>query len=560
MIDNFNIYLITQLKKKPRVGRQADQDPSKLTRAYSDLTAAGKAFWDAYNTAGGTAVQQNIFGILGNQAQTLVKNLSTLETLNLKVRESFNVNSTSAAKLGVAIEQLAIKQKQNTQTAKEYVGELENIFAGQTKYINVGGKFANQLVNQNGLIRDQLKVSSAAYENYVRYQATISGKTKNTDQLADNMAKVNDGFATVAASTKDFYSGGLTKIISGFENLTAETTAMYGKNQKNLGLAMLKADALGVNLNEVAKAGEGFLNIEESITAELAATIVTGEELTATIKDANGEREVSIAQAMREAVLNKDLNQQMDLQVQLAEKYGEKIKEDLFARKEIADMMGVSEESLVKMVTQYEAAANVNKKIFQTNVDDLNVTDAKLATMVELESKQTAIEESLKNQTQQQSKVMGNYAPQAPAERKAAIEAGDKINKGSTESGALTESTVVKIGVGVKAAIDALTGVGSALQSGLTPGSSPVKDVFIPAGGSNIITGNYGSFTTAPGDDILAAPNIRQATSGGGSDTSAIISALQGMTFHVTNTFDGDKIQSSLSIRQGQTLNNINQV
>jgi hypothetical protein len=560
MIDNFNIYLITQLKKKPRVGRQADQDPSKLTRAYSDLTAAGKAFWDAYNTAGGTAVQQNIFGILGNQAQTLVKNLSTLETLNLKVRDSFNVNASSAAKLGVTIEQLALKQKQNTQTAKEYVGELENIFAGQTKYINVGGKFANQLVNQNGLIRDQLKVSSAAYENYVRYQATIGGKTKNTDQLAANMSKVNDGFANVAASTKDFYSGGLTKIISGFENLSAETSAMYGKDQKNLGLAMLKADALGINLNEAAKAGEGFLNIEESITAELAATIVSGEELTATIKDANGEREVSIAQAMREAVLNKDLNQQMDLRSQLAEKYGEKIKEDLFARKEIAGLMGISEESLVKMVTQYEAAANVNKKIFQTNIDDLNVTDAKLATMVELESKQTAIEESLKNQTQQQSKVMGNYAPNAPAERKAAIEAGDKINKGSTESGALTESTIVKIGVGVKAAFDALTGVGSALQSGLAPGSSPVKDVFIPAGGSNIITGNYGSFTTAPGDDILAAPNIRQATSAGGSDTAAIISALQGMTFHVTNTFDGDKIQSSLSIRQGQTLNNINQV
>jgi len=27
------------------------------------------------------------------------------------------------------------------------------------------------------------------------------------------------------------------------------------------------------------------------------------------------------------------------------------------------------------------------------------------------------------------------------------------------------------------------------------------------------------------------------------------------MSFHVTNTFDGDKIQSQLTIRQGQRLN-----
>jgi hypothetical protein len=79
-------------------------------------------------------------------------------------------------------------------------------------------------------------------------------------------------------------------------------------------------------------------------------------------------------------------------------------------------------------------------------------------------------------------------------------------------------------------------------------------------GSGTVISGPYGSFSMHPGDDILAAPNIRNATAGGGSDTSAIIAALQGMSFHVTNVFDGDKIQSSLSIRQGQTLNNINQV
>ena len=44
-------------------------------------------------------------------------------------------------------------------------------------------------------------------------------------------------------------------------------------------------------------------------------------------------------------------------------------------------------------------------------------------------------------------------------------------------------------------------------------------------------------------------------TTPSGTDTAALIAALQGMSFHVTNTFDGDKIQSQLTIRQGQRLN-----
>ena len=103
-------------------------------------------------------------------------------------------------------------------------------------------------------------------------------------------------------------------------------------------------------------------------------------------------------------------------------------------------------------------------------------------------------------------------------------------------------------------------------------------DVFIPASGGNVISGAFGSFELNPKDDILAMPNARDAisnqdapnardaisnqgsitnniTTQGGTDTAALIAALQAMSFHVTNTFDGDKIQSQLTIRQGQRLN-----
>ena len=131
----------------------------------------------------------------------------------------------------------------------------------------------------------------------------------------------------------------------------------------------------------------------------------------------------------------------------------------------------------------------------------------------------------------------------------------------------LNNSTVIQklIGAGgffttISGFIDSLSNpadAGPGVQN-VAPGTS-VKDVFIPAGGpNNIISGPKGSFSLDPDDDIIAMPNARAAIANkGGGDSAAIIAALQAMSFHVTNIFDGDKIQSRLSIRQGQQLNNI---
>ena len=139
---------------------------------------------------------------------------------------------------------------------------------------------------------------------------------------------------------------------------------------------------------------------------------------------------------------------------------------------------------------------------------------------------------------------------------------------------ALTDSSVIKalMGAGgfiatLEAFINGLKTTASEGPGVVTPVATTTKgDVFIPANGGNVISGAFGSFELNPKDDILAMPNARDALANnsattyesapsGGTDTAALIAALQGMSFHVTNTFDGDKIQSQLTIRQGQRLN-----
>ena len=126
---------------------------------------------------------------------------------------------------------------------------------------------------------------------------------------------------------------------------------------------------------------------------------------------------------------------------------------------------------------------------------------------------------------------------------------------------ALKDSAVFKAIMGTMGVVSAVTNAKRDLTTPSTGNSmiTPEKagDIFIPAGGNNVISGPLGSFSLDPKDDVMALPNAREAIASGGSDSSALIAALQNMTFHVTNVFNGDKIQSNLTIRKGQTLNNI---
>jgi hypothetical protein len=235
-----------------------------------------------------------------------------------------------------------------------------------------------------------------------------------------------------------------------------------------------------------------------------------------------------------------------------------------------AQMLGLSTDDLFGAINQYNTAGAINKDIFKTQVEDINQGGKKFEEQAKLEDKRSTEIITQDDATKAYIDTLGNYTDKVVSLQATVKDLNTLALKDAKElANTLANSTVATTGYAVKKTYESGKSVGDAAQTeqnitSLNVGGKGMKsgeDLFIPAGGSGtVISGPYGSFSMHPGDDILAAPNIRNATAGGGSDTSAIIAALQGMSFHVTNVFDGDKIQSSLSIRQGQTLNNINQV
>lgn len=559
MLDTNEIQLIKRLKSKPRLGMAAAADP------LGEVTKALTAVFSAYKDQGGEVIRQNVFGILAGQVQTLNNNLNVLEQLNLTVQSGFNKSTKNAAEFGVQLDAVAKNAGVNATKFKQYAGELRTVFAGQTEFYKKNGDFSKQLAKQSDVIRNQLGVSEEAYRNFVKYQGTAFGRSKDANQLATNFKSVNEELGDVAESVAGFYEGGLTDIIEGMGTLGQATLATFGRMPKELGLAILKSKSLGLELEKITGIGKGFLDIEQSIAAEIEFQILSGEELLT-------QDNKSLTAEFQKAAFAQDANKQADLLVGFIEKFGEKLKNNVPLQEQAASMLGLTADDLFGAINQYNAAGAINKDIFKTQTADIKDQGKTFSQIANEEDKRTNETVLSDDATKTYIGTLGDYANKVTELQEETADLNKTVLDGAAVIGeSLATNPVVKTAYAGgktlksgKALVDKIESGGSdneALQVG-----EKVKDIFIPAGDNNVITGPLGSFSLDPKDDILAMPNAREAlanqgsttpnnTTPSGTDTAALIAALQGMSFHVTNTFDGDKIQSQLTIRQGQRLN-----
>jgi hypothetical protein len=557
MLDNKKIQLISKLKQQPKIGN----GPTALL---DELTNVFKKVFASYEAGASAVIQKNVFAFLATEVQNLTNSLTVLEQRNTSLQTGFNKNIEGAAKLGEAIDGLSGKVKVNSDKAKDYAVELRDIFAGQTKFYTENGRFGEQITKQSDQIRNQLNVSSDAYKGYIKFQGNALGRVKDfgnaakgPDQLATNFAKVNDQIGNVALGVSGFYDGALTDLVEGMGKLDASTASTFGQMPENLALAFLKTKQLGIELNKVTGIGEGFLDIENAIASELEFQILSGEELLTQ----DGK---SLANEAAKAALAQDANELANIFVGFIDDYGEKIKDNPLLQKQAADMFNMSKDDLLGAISQYNTAGAQSLKIFNTQLENIpKVVDA-FDKAAAAEDKRTTSQINLDKSNIKYTEGLENTDTKIVNTSDVLLKTGDAIDKQAAIISKTADNPVIQAAFAGGSTLGFAKSGYETITSGKgqeMPKDERKDDLFIPAGGSGtVISGPYGSFAMNPGDDILAMPNIRQATAGGGSDASALIAALQGMSFHVTNVFDGDKIQSNLSIRQGQTLNNINQV
>ena len=273
---------------------------------------------------------------------------------------------------------------------------------------------------------------------------------------------------------------------------------------------------------------------------------------------------------IKQRQLQQDANKQAELFAGFVEKYGEDLKTNVFLQTQAAEMFGMTKDELFTATNQFNALGAEGVKVFKQQADAIKTTTGAFEVATVAEDRRTSDEKLRDESTKKYYDSLGNYVGDVKALQIVNQELNNTIMDGAKDiADAAVNTPLIRTAYATQQTYtqgqSALGTVQGSVtgpkqdQSGLDVNPTTIKkdDIFIPAGGSNVISGPLGSFELNPKDDIIAMPNARNALANkGGGDVNAIIAALNGMSFHVTNIFDGDKIQSSLQIRQGQRLNN----
>jgi len=553
---NNQLRLIAKLKQQPKHGA----GPT----AFELLKDQAEQLYKTFETGGKDVVRASGFTLVGEAAINAYEKVNVLEKQNRKLSESFGVNTIRAAQLSKSFDTLGLKIGVNTDKLKTYAGELKKLFPGQAAYLANAKGFGERISKQLDLMRNKMGLSAEVTEGFIRNQALLS-KTS-----ADNFDSVDAQIAEFSRGLRGSYEGAFTDITEGIGNLDAETAAVFGrKGIGNLSGAVLGAKKLGIELSKVLATGTGFLDVEQAIGNEIELQML-------------GAKDLNVS-AIQQARLSGDGLKLTEELTKYLTANGEAMKENPMLLQKSAEALGFSNDELLKMYANLKLNGELEKETLSTADDRKKQINEAIA----LENQRLGItmshqqeEEYLANMQSEadkaRDKLQQGYAEnlnktdqvQQVADLAAKMDASMKnaIGLADEVTTALNDSTMIKALMGAGGFFSAASEFITSLKTmktdvpGVTNTISTEKDVFIPAGGaSSVISGPKGSFALDPDDDIIAMPNARNALANrGGGDTSGVIAALKGMSFHVTNVFDGDKIRSSLQIRQGQQLNNTN--
>ena len=521
--------------------------------------------------------------MVGDAARGAYEKVNVLEKQNRKLSESFGVNTHRAAQLSVTFDKLGLALGVNTDKLKLYAGELKKLFPGQAAYLQNAKGFSGEIGKQLDLMRNKMGLSAEATEGFIRNQSLISETTLGT--IDAQIAQI-----TSADGVRGTYEGAFKDIKDAIGNLDAETAAVFGrKGIGNLSQAVLGAKKLGVELDKILSTGTGFLDVEQAIGNEIELQMLGAKDLN-----------VSAIQQARLSgdglALTKELTKYLEAN-------GEEMKRNPYLLQKSAEALGFTNDELLKMYANLQQNGKLeeeNKQTLTARTDDIQKVIDKQNEQLKLDEESRRVkagiaamtadelanlkmtaeqEEAYLNTIQSISDIQGDkyqqeYAKTIGDQVEQVMKLAGEMDKSmATAAGlatkvvtALNDSDLLKELMGAGGFLSTVSGFIDSLKTGNTavPGMATdavaKSDVFIPAGGaSSIISGPKGSFSLDPDDDIIAMPNARNALANrGGGDTAAVIAALKGMAFHVTNVFDGDKIRSSLQIRQGQQLNNTN--
>ena len=495
-------------------------DVNELKTAFENLIPEGMA----YNLL----LEKQIALLQNAESNTdlLVQRFDILEQRAKGINEAFNINADLSIKLAKSVDKVGKQFKINTTSAKQYLGEINQLIPGLGKLDENNSGYFQNLLQSNDILREQLRLTS--------------GQTLKIRQLAQiqdqKLIPSIEGYVESAAALQDEGTTGAFQIFAEqIENTSLDVLAQYSKMLPDTFFrTTVKAKQLGLTISDIYKTSEAMLDINKQTKASYDFQLVTGKRL-------ETQEYKNVAAAMNRATIEGDMETQLDIINSLVKEHGADIATNMQARKAAADMLNMEPGKLYEIYTR------------QQEINDLEEEGSTFNKQARLDELSVLL---------QRDKI----------QREGALQQADAVTKSNAQFNAAAVDPIVQsILQGVrdleeteigKMVVEAATFSGvvsfgqkalKSLRGGLTATDAKPRANGGPvAAGSPYMVGELGPEMFTPSTAGSITPTNQLASSGGG--TNAVVEALKGMQFNVINKFDGDAILTSIELAAGNRI------
>jgi hypothetical protein len=328
-------------------------------------------------------------------------------------------------------------------------------------------------------------------------------------------------------------------------------------------------------MSQLHKTGEGLLNIQSSIGDELEYQLLSGRRLIGDAKANEKLQGKSLTNAYREATIKGEINDQMNIMNQIVKQEGDSIRNNLFARQQLAKTLGTDEATLARTLSKQKLLTDLGgEALLDMSADKMQ--EAIMQLPVTKEAKAKALEELAKlNDTRSAEERMADYlqtmvskgihllatpdnlataASDAALQKESGLKAGytnyDLVmdEKNMRTAGTLTVA-LNEISTAVTLFKDAFNGIINPLASSkitnpvdltadkvvLSTDAASVDDGVIgPGSGKVLFSGAEGAIKFNDNDYITASTN--NPMSGGGGGWAQVVAAIEAQTRALSTT------------------------
>lgn len=478
----------------------------------------------------------------GAQKFALAGEAALLAVVNASLKASDNINNLQK-NLGVSYASAQGLQLQLALTADE----SEKLFITSQK---LNESFV-ELTQQTGLIADfggETLVTFTTLKNQLGLSAEEAGRLslisriqgKQTEEILENTVD------TVGALVRQNRVGINAKAVLGdISNASAAITVSLGSNPELLAEAATEARLLGSNLAQVEAIAGSLLDFESSISAELEAELLLGQEI-------NLEK-------ARQAALNNDiatLSQEIASNEQIINSFatGNRIQQEAAAK-----ALGLSRDELAKIALQQEIN-NLSAEEFKDTYGKVTYQNLQAQSASEkFASTLEKIQGIIGDIGTVFAPILDGFALLVGLLAQSKVGAAALVGVISALAVSSLISAIANIyktftfipgGAGIPLAIAASAGLLATIGSAVSSIQSVQDGIAPSSNGPFTITDSYGNMAvTAKGDSIVASPNITNSASSASDNeqrrTNALLERLLAKDSNVY--MDSDKVGTAFA-------------